>query len=385
MLLSTPSHAAPPIAAGESAEQGIDLDGYSMNQTIDDMEAARVALGYGRINLFGNSYGTRLEMIYQWRYPAAIHRVVMVAVNPPGHFIFDPAAIRQQLGDYSVLCANNVLCRSRTSDLVATMEQVSRNMPSRWMGIRIDPAAVRLVTFVSLMESMPAPGEAVPLNGPAAIDLWLDAAEGDASGMALVSLASPLFLPSLGARPHFLAMGGSAPETSDPHRNYRAELTRRDEILGSPFSLFVSGLMQGWPSSTDQSYGEVQLSDIETLLISGSIDGSTPMQFARDELLPRLSNGHQVVLQDQGHTETFWNSQPEARARLLNTFLDSGRVDDSLYEYQAVIFDVDRTWGGMAKMLLGLFVLVVGLVVLTVIVVGRRALKARASRRGLPG
>ena len=35
--------------------EGIDLDGYSMNQTIDDMEAARIALGYDRINLYGNS------------------------------------------------------------------------------------------------------------------------------------------------------------------------------------------------------------------------------------------------------------------------------------------------------------------------------------------
>ena len=152
-------------------------------------------------------------------------------------------------------------------------------------------------------------------------------------------------------------MGGSAPETSDPDRNYRAELTRGDEILGSPFSLFVSGLMQGWPPSTDQSYGDVQYSDIETLLISGSIDGSTPMQFARDELLPRLPNGHQVILADQGHTETFWNSQPQARARLLNTFLDSGRVDDSLYEYQALVFDVGWSWGRLAKTLLAALVL----------------------------
>ena len=158
-----------------------------MNQTIDDMEAARVALGYGRIDLFGNSYGTRLEMLYQWRHPTAIHRVVMVAVNPPGHFIFDPAAIREQIAEYATLCSRDAYCSSRTSDLVATMKQVSRNMPARWMGIEIDPDAVRFITFVSLMESMRVPGEAVPLNGPAAIDLWMDAAEGDASGMALVS------------------------------------------------------------------------------------------------------------------------------------------------------------------------------------------------------
>ena len=75
---------------------GIDLDGYSMNQTIDDMEAARIALGYKRIDLFGNSYGTRVEVLYEWRYPDTLHRVVMMAVNPPGHFIFYPHVVDRQ-------------------------------------------------------------------------------------------------------------------------------------------------------------------------------------------------------------------------------------------------------------------------------------------------
>jgi pimeloyl-ACP methyl ester carboxylesterase len=45
--------------------EGVDLTGYTMTETIDDMEAAREALGYERINLLGTSYGTRLAMIYE--------------------------------------------------------------------------------------------------------------------------------------------------------------------------------------------------------------------------------------------------------------------------------------------------------------------------------
>ena len=87
--------------------EGIDLDGYSMNQTIDDAEAARTALGYGRVNLYGNSYGTRLQMLYQWRYPQSIHRVLMVAVNPPGRFIWDPVVTEELLSQYGALCAKD--------------------------------------------------------------------------------------------------------------------------------------------------------------------------------------------------------------------------------------------------------------------------------------
>jgi len=42
------------------AAAGVDLAGYNALETIDDMEAARVALVYDRIHLLSASYGTRL-------------------------------------------------------------------------------------------------------------------------------------------------------------------------------------------------------------------------------------------------------------------------------------------------------------------------------------
>ncbi len=48
---------------------GVDLAGYTLAEQADDIEAARVALGYQRIDLLSESDGTRLAMIYQWRYP----------------------------------------------------------------------------------------------------------------------------------------------------------------------------------------------------------------------------------------------------------------------------------------------------------------------------
>ena len=78
---------------------GIDLDGYSLPQRVDDLEAVRTALGYDRINLLSYSVGTRTAMIYSWRYPEALQRSVMIAVNPPGHFFWDPETTDELLGD----------------------------------------------------------------------------------------------------------------------------------------------------------------------------------------------------------------------------------------------------------------------------------------------
>jgi pimeloyl-ACP methyl ester carboxylesterase len=355
--------------------EGVDLAGYSMNQTIDDIEAARAALGYERINLFGNSYGTRLEMLYQWRYPNKLHRVVMVAVNPPGHFFWYPENTEDLLGQYADLCAKDTHCSTRTVDLIATMRKVSARMPTRWMGIPIDPDVVRLITFISLMESMHTPNMAIPLTGPAAIDMWLDAAEGDASGMALASLLSSFMLPEMQEWGHFMAIGASAQDYLDPDRDYRAELNQSDAIVGAPLSRFLLGLVEGWPASNDQSSATVSDSDVETLLISGALDGSTPMQYARDELMPHLSNGHHVVLEAQGHTETFWNTQARARTHLLNTYFDTGVVDDSLYQHRPLVFDVNKSWGEMAKVLLTAALFSFGILALLTVLVIRKIRK----------
>jgi pimeloyl-ACP methyl ester carboxylesterase len=66
----------------------VDLAGYSLAQRVDDLEAARVARGYERIDLLSETAGTRVAMIYSWPYPKSIHRSVMVAVNPPGHYLW---------------------------------------------------------------------------------------------------------------------------------------------------------------------------------------------------------------------------------------------------------------------------------------------------------
>ena len=82
-----------------------------------DLDAARRALGYERVDLLSESAGTRTAMIYAWRYPKRIHRSVMIGVNPPGNFLWDAKTTGVQIERYAALCANDPSCRARTPDL----------------------------------------------------------------------------------------------------------------------------------------------------------------------------------------------------------------------------------------------------------------------------
>src|SRR3970282_1191036 len=46
--------------ASRLTKEGIDIDGYTMMEVIEDMESARTALGYEQIDLYSVSYGTRV-------------------------------------------------------------------------------------------------------------------------------------------------------------------------------------------------------------------------------------------------------------------------------------------------------------------------------------
>jgi pimeloyl-ACP methyl ester carboxylesterase len=71
-------------------------------------------------------------------------------------------------------------------------------------------------------------------------------------------------------------------------------------------------LADSWPAAPDENaYSRAQTPTVETLIISGELDTTTPPQVAARELLPYLPHGDQVVLPGFGHTGTFFAEQPK--------------------------------------------------------------------------
>jgi pimeloyl-ACP methyl ester carboxylesterase len=371
-MLSDPAldnlNAAYARCAGRLQAEGVDTDGYTVTEVVDDMEAARVGLGYERINLLSGSYGTRVAMIYTWMYPESIYRSAMIAVDAPRATVHEPEVVDEQIEYYADLCAQDAECSARTDDLAETIRTVSHNMPERWLFLPINAGLVRVATF-----QRPESTE----EAPVIIDVWLATAEGDPSGMALLTLIGPRIFASAA-----VWGGNAAKRTSlgeyDPARNYRAELSPPDSIIGSPGTI-VAAESAGWPANLiPEEYRQVQPSDVETLLVSGSIDFNTPVQFATDVLLPSLSNGQHVILSESGHGEV--GLQPEAFKRLLTSFYDTGVADDSLFTYQPVDFHVRLGYPAQAKLGLAAIVLVIVGVVALVYFVVRRVRRRRASQ-----
>jgi len=358
-------------------KDGVDLGGYNLVERVDDMEAARTALGYKTLDLISESAGTRTAMIYSWRHPSSINRSIMLAVNPPGHYLYNGPMTDQQIRHYSQLCAADSSCRSRTSDLTATMRSVSRDLPDRWGPFAIKPGNVKLASFFGLMD---ATSEAAPLSAPQTIDTWLSAAHGDNSGMWLLSLFGDMAIPTS-------HVWGDVPATGQVDNQYATDYYANGgdhgSILNNGFTDHLwgnGGLVGSWPHSPEvDQYTALRPTNVPTLLISGDVDFATPAPFAT-EMLPSLRNGHQVVLHNLGHTEDTFNYQKPAFSRLVNTFFDTGRVDQSAYTSRTMSFHAAPTHSKLAMIAVAS---VSGLVVVAAILLGWLSLRLR--RRGNVG
>jgi hypothetical protein len=178
----------------------------------------------------------------------------------------------------------------------------------------------------------------------ATFDVWLAAAEGDYSGMALVSAALTFMLPNDFAWGDSASKACSADYDFDPAADYVAEVTPGPYLLGSPASSMGWAAAAVWPANKiPDEYRTARRSAVETLMLGGTLDVSTPARNARDQLLPLLENGEQVILPGFAHTGDLYYLQSDATRHLLTTFFATGVVDASLYEPNKVSFEPD--WG----------------------------------------
>jgi hypothetical protein len=230
------------------------------------------------------------------------------AVNT-GHFIYDPAVWTATVTQRVVRpgCA----CSSRTDDFAQTMYTVTHNMPERWLVFNIDPGTVRLGTHLMFFSTS---------TMPMIFDAYLAAAEGDLSGLATLNRRPVV--------PSTSSWGCLTRRTIDLEKYGGIEsISLGNSIIGAPLSEFIWPMAEEWPLELiPKDLRDFQESDVEMLLVNGSVDFSTPPT-ALDEARPYYHKAQMVLLPEFSHVEDVYTLQPEAFERLITSYYDSGMAD----------------------------------------------------------
>jgi len=302
----------------------VDLKEYSIINVVDDMEKARKALGYKKINVSGASYGGAVVYTYCIRYPKSIHRALLTeAAFPFNMAMSKPSSVDAQLNRLNDLWKEKPENLRRSPDIVQTIRNVLRTLPKDWNGATIDPDRIRLMTFFSLYT------QAMTSR---CFDSYVAAESGDYSGLAWMNqfwtnvvdmfnwgdMVSKTFCTDTG-------------EIED----FEAELNVEGSIIGSPLALLGWGLRQhtNWPvKSLPEKYRTPQPIENEMLLVYGSKAGA---QWIQKDYLPLFKNAHLVTHEDVGHMDV-GAIEAEASQHMEKMFFLKGMVDISRFRRSTV-------------------------------------------------
>jgi pimeloyl-ACP methyl ester carboxylesterase len=327
--------------AAELVEQGIDINQFTMIDVIEDFEVVRKKLGHENINLLSTSYGTRVALLYSYKYPQVIKRSLMVGVNPPGNFIWKPENTERILQTYDSLYK----IQSQPDDL-SIQESIQKSfekMPKKWSFFSLDADKIKTISFLLLFQKSSA---------AMVFDAYQRAAlKKDYSGLYFMQLAFDYFgmiMPFTYG--DLFSKAGSA--DFQPDTDYRELLRPGKNEIGAPYSALLWGISKAWPvKPISIEYRSARLCNTETLMIGGNLDISTPPETATNELLSKMPNGKQIVLNDMAHCGDLMGLQPEAFNFMAVKYFNEGVVDTSKLKNDPVSFKPKMSFNKMAKWL----------------------------------
>ncbi|MGL5889378.1 MAG: alpha/beta fold hydrolase, partial [Bacteroidia bacterium] len=319
-------------------KDGVDISCYTMMDVIEDTEYAREAMGYKKINLLSLSYGTRVALIYSYKYPDVINRSVMVGANPPGNFTWNPLETERAIDRYdSIYKAQNLT--GYNGSIKQTMKTAFDKMPARWRGLKLDADKIKIGTFIAMYEVN---------NAVMAFDAYEKAAvKSDYSGLYALQLIFDFFAPKT-IWGDMLLKGYSA--DFRPDTNYIAKYRAySNTALGPNYSLLLwsISLKKHFPTIPEE-YRSCRVSQTPTLVLSGSLDVSTPSVNAETQLMPFLPNGHLIKLENMSHADLL-KAQMDSYRRCITTFFDTGVADASVFKTNEIDFKPKRNVGKIVK------------------------------------
>jgi pimeloyl-ACP methyl ester carboxylesterase len=296
----------PPAAVKRCEQQlsaRVDLAQYTYTHFANDLEQVRRGLGYGKMNIFGGSYGTRAAQVLMRAYPQSVRTAYLGSVVPIDVIAPLTMAKSAQVALDSTLeaCAAEPACNTAFPNLREEFHRIVA---------RLDTGDVRV--------TIPGRGGSFPIH----------------RGRVMEWFRSMNYRPSTAAglpwMIHLAYMGDFGPIVEGVLSNARSAdaglsfglffsitcnddvaFMREEDIVRETQGTFLGdyrvrqqqAACKQWPKvSHPTDYRTPVRSAVPTLFVSGDLDGASPL-WMTEHAAPGFSNRLEVVLRGKGHTE----------------------------------------------------------------------------------
>jgi pimeloyl-ACP methyl ester carboxylesterase len=290
---------------------------------MDDLDEVRQALGYGPINLYGGSYGTRAALVYMRRHPEAVRAAVLDGAAPPSiklplYMARDAQeALRRAFED----CDADAECRAAFPDLgesfatlLDTLARASARVDTRHprTGERVDVEITRDLFVSGLRGALYDPHLAslIPL-------ILRRAIEGDFDPFVTLGLALSEGINETISLGMFLSVVCSEdiPQITAADR----EAALPGTFLGGVMLDAIAEACEVWPRGVlPAGYHEPVSSERPVLILSGALDPATPPRWG-EAIARHLPQARHVLAPGVGHNVLPHGCVPDVVARFVET------------------------------------------------------------------
>lgn len=299
-------HLFPPAAVKRCLRQlsgRADLTQYTYTHFANDLEQIRRVLGYGKLNLFSGSYGTRAAQVFIRTYPQSVRTVYfgsMVPVDIPTPLVMAQAS-QTALDEVFRACAADAACDVAFPNLREELREVLARLASGNVRVSIPGRTGtfpihrgRVVEWLRSMLYRPVTAAALP---------WI-------IHRAYVGDLSPLvegILTGAQAADRNLSFGLFFSITCNDDVAFLSEEDIVRETQGTLMGDYRVRQQQAacreWPKVTyPADYRTPLRSSVPALFVAGDLDAASPQWMTR-HAMPGFTNSAEVILVGKGHTD----------------------------------------------------------------------------------
>lgn len=299
---------------------------YVTSIAVEDFDDVRSALGYDKLNLWGGSYGTRVELEYLRRHGSHVRAMVLDGVAPatmklPLSFVRDGEAALRKLVDG---CEGEALCRLTYPDLRGTIEELRRRLARRPLRVSIQDPRTGERETIEVTENVFLSGLFRPLYVAELASLLPFGIASAANGDFNPLLAQNLEIADDVSENLSLGMHLSVICSED------IPLVTPADLAAAQHSFFGGALVDDfvracrtWPRGrVPADYYTPVASDVPALLLSGGIDPATPPRHA-ERVAATLPHARRFTAPYVGHGVSMHGCAPH----LIEEFFRKGTAE----------------------------------------------------------
>lgn len=313
------------VCAERLRQQGVDLSGYNTNESADDLEDIRKALGAEKISLWAISYGTHLSLAAIKRHERSIDRVILAGVEGLTQTIKLPGNIQRHLEQIDRLVRNDPEVGLDVPDFLGLMEQVlgrvehepavvevTDSRTQKKTKVRVNKLALQILTVQSFgggETSLPARYYRMSKGHfSLAAQGWMD----------FISAG----LSNLGSGMGYMMDCFSG---VSPARRRQIEREAKSCLLEDVIDLPHPYICDAWGSpDLGDSFRQEPKSETPVLFISGTFDVRTPVSNA-EEVRRGFPNSEHLIIEGAVHSDPLFLSSPQIQVVMLE-FLKGQKI-----------------------------------------------------------